>query len=99
MSAQGPYKAELAILLNAFAANLRRLREAKGCSQEELAWDTMLHRTAVGKLEQARSEPQLSTLLVLADALDCTVNDLVEGLQVPGERRPAPRAGRRRLVR
>ena len=92
VSTKEPYKAELAILLQGFAANVRRLREAKapGYSQEDLAWDTRLHRTAIGKWEQARSEPQLSTLLVLAEALGCTLNDLVEGLPVPRERRPSP---------
>ncbi len=92
VSAKESYKAELAVLLQGFAANVRRLREAKepGYSQEELAWDTGLHRTAIGKLEQARSEPQLSTLLILADTLGCTLNDLVKGLPAPQERRPSP---------
>lgn len=99
MSKKEPYKAELAVLLQGFAANVRRLRETNRYSQEDLAWDTGLHRTAIGKLEQARSEPQLSTLLILADALGCTLNDLVESLPAPRERRPSPTPKRERSAR
>jgi transcriptional regulator with XRE-family HTH domain len=94
VSTKEPYRAELAALRRGFAANVRRQREIKGCSQEDLAHDTGLHRTAIGKLEQAQSEPQLSTLLILADALGCTLNDLVKNLPIPRERRPAPKAKR-----
>lgn len=96
MSTREAYRAELDLLLKGFADNIRRLRDAKetGYSQEQLWMDAELHRTAVGKFEQARSEPSLSSLLILADTLDCTLNDLVEGLPVPKERRPSPKPRR-----
>ncbi len=86
------YRAELAELRKAFAKNLKRLRRAKepGYSQEDLCADTGLHRTAIGNYERAHAEPYISTLLVLADALGVTPNDLLEGLPVPRERRPPP---------
>lgn len=59
MSTREAYRAELDLLLKGFADNIRRLRDAKetGYSQEQLWMDAGLHRTAVGKFEQARSEP------------------------------------------
>lgn len=101
MSAREAYRAELDLLLQGFANNVRRLREAKepGYSQEDLCMDARLHRTAIGKFEQARSEPHLSSLLILADALGVSISDLVEGLPVPQERRPPPIAKHRRAAK
>jgi DNA-binding XRE family transcriptional regulator len=85
------YRAELTQLLEGFAANLRRLRPG---SQGELAEAANLHRTEVGDLEGAKSNPNLHTLLILADALDLTLDELVEGLFVPQQRKPSAKAFR-----
>lgn len=92
MSTHEEYRAELAELLQAFAGNIRHLRSG---SQEALSARANLHRTEVGMIEQAKREPRLSTLLILADALDVTLNDLVRGLPVPRQRKPAPLAARK----
>jgi transcriptional regulator with XRE-family HTH domain len=81
--------------LEGFAANVRRLRaEHKGgaLSQGELVERADLHRTEIGKIERAMTEPGLLTLVILADALDVSLDQLVEGLPVPATRKPA--AGR-----
>jgi transcriptional regulator with XRE-family HTH domain len=91
------YEAERAELLQAFAARLRELRQGKFDTQEELGFAANLHRTHVGFLEQGRREPSLSTLLILADVFDVPVQKLVDGLNVPQERRPARRQIRREL--
>jgi len=39
-------------LRQAFAANLRRLRHAKGISQEDLAYEADVNRTYLSKLEK-----------------------------------------------
>ncbi len=102
MSTKEAYKTELAELLKGVAANVRRLREGKesdkftGYSQEDLAKDADLHRTEISKIECGTTEPRLTTLLVLADALGVTLNDLVTGLPVPKERRPSPQSRRPR---
>jgi transcriptional regulator with XRE-family HTH domain len=41
-------------LRQAFAANLRRLRYAKGISQEDLAYEADVNRTYLSKLEKGR---------------------------------------------
>ncbi|MGP0100785.1 MAG: helix-turn-helix domain-containing protein [Solirubrobacteraceae bacterium] len=85
------YEAELAQLLQGFAANLRRLRPV---SQGDLASAANLHRTELGKLEGGRSNPNLHTLLILADTLHVTLDELVQGLLVPRERKPSAKAFR-----
>lgn len=63
-----------------FAANLRRARQAKKISQEELASLCDLHRTEISLLERAGREPRLGTMVKLATVLDTTPNALAEGI-------------------
>lgn len=63
-----------------FAVNLRRLREKRGISQEELGDLCGLHRTEVSLLERGGREPRLATLVKLATALDASVADLSNGI-------------------
>ncbi len=56
-------------LRQAFAANLRRLRNAKGISQEDLAYEADVNRTYLSKLEKGVSYPGLEIIAKLADAL------------------------------
>jgi transcriptional regulator with XRE-family HTH domain len=94
MDRASAYKTELKHCLERFGANLRRLRTSPGrsLSQEDLAFATNLHRTEIGSLEQGRSEPRLTTLLILADGLAVTLDELVAGVPVPLERRPGPKS-------
>jgi transcriptional regulator with XRE-family HTH domain len=85
------YQAEVAQLREAFAANLRRLRPG---SQGELAEEAKLHRTEVGNLEGGKANPNLHTLLILADALKLTLDELVDGVFVPQQRKPSAKAFR-----
>lgn len=87
------YKDELARFLEGFGGNVRRVRVAKRprCSQEQLSDATELHRTEIGKIEQGRVDPRLTTLVILADGLSVSIDDLVAGLWVPIERKPSPR--------
>ncbi len=91
MSTMESYKAELARFLQAFGANVRRARLAKRphCSQERLSHTTRLHRTEIGKIEQGVVEPRLTTLVILAEGLGVSIDDLVADLWVPIERKPA----------
>jgi transcriptional regulator with XRE-family HTH domain len=92
MSTMEAYKAELAGYLEGFGANVRRIRLARDASQETLCHRTGLHRTEIGKVEQGLVEPRLTTLVILADALGVSLDDLVADLWVPVERKPSPNA-------
>jgi transcriptional regulator with XRE-family HTH domain len=52
-----------------FAENIRRFRELKGWSQEELAAAAALHRTYVSGIERGKRNPTLKIILKLAEAL------------------------------
>lgn len=57
--------------------NVRAFRRARGLSQEELADLCDLHRTYVGSVEREERNVSLSTLEVLARALDISVPELL----------------------
>lgn len=63
-----------------FASNLRRARQAKGISQEDLGFRCNLHRTEISLLERAGREPRLGTLVKLATVLDTTPDALCAGI-------------------
>jgi transcriptional regulator with XRE-family HTH domain len=90
MSDRATYESELAALLEVFGANVRRVRHERDYSQERLADQVRLHRTEIGKIEQGIVEPRLSTLVVLADGLGVSLDELVAGIAVPQERKPSP---------
>jgi transcriptional regulator with XRE-family HTH domain len=80
------YAVERALVLRAFAEKLRAARERRGLSQETLARLADIHRTHIGAMESGRREPHLTMLLILTDVLGA---DMLAGLPVPQERRPA----------
>jgi ribosome-binding protein aMBF1 (putative translation factor) len=59
------------------ANNIRAYREKQGLSQEALADACGLHRTYIGSVERSERNVTLSTLEVLAAALDVTVPELL----------------------
>jgi transcriptional regulator with XRE-family HTH domain len=56
-------------LREVFAANLRRLRHAKGLSQEELAYEADVNRTYLSKLEKGASYAGLEIIGKIAAVL------------------------------
>lgn len=98
MSTREAYEKEIAELLGALADNVRRLRQENKpeLSQEEVASKAVLHRTAWGGIEQGRRDPRFSTLLVIAETLGVTLNDLADGIGAPKERKPSPPTKRNR---
>ncbi len=64
-------------LTEVLVTNLRNLRLARGMSQEELAAISGLHRTYVGSVERGERNVTLSTLELLASALNVSVTDLL----------------------
>jgi transcriptional regulator with XRE-family HTH domain len=70
-------------LRDAFAANLRRLRHAKGISQEDLAHEAGVNRSYMSKLEKGVSYPGLEIIAKLATVLEVEPAEL---LKVPASR-------------
>jgi transcriptional regulator with XRE-family HTH domain len=66
-------------LLRRFGAQLRRLREQSGQSQDTLANGCGLHRTYVGAVERGERNPTVLSLKRYADGLGVSIADLVEG--------------------
>ncbi len=62
----------------AFGRVLRRLRQAKGMTQEQLGLDADLRRTFVSILELGQQQPTLTTLLKIASVLDLRPSELVQ---------------------
>jgi transcriptional regulator with XRE-family HTH domain len=58
-------------------ANVKRLREAKGLSQEELAFDAEMHRTYVSGIERGKRNPTVTVVERLADALGANASELL----------------------
>jgi transcriptional regulator with XRE-family HTH domain len=61
----------------AFGLAVRRLREERGISQEELGHRTGLHRNHVGQIERAELNPTLKSVELIAKALDVSPAQLV----------------------
>lgn len=57
-------------LRDIFASNLRRLRNAKGISQDTLAYDAEISRSYLSQLEKGAFYASLKILGKLADALE-----------------------------
>ncbi len=61
----------------ALARNLRRLRQERGMSQEDLADKAGLDRTYISSLERCRYGATVDALDKLAKALTCNAADLL----------------------
>ncbi|WP_111113296.1 helix-turn-helix domain-containing protein [Stenotrophomonas maltophilia] len=62
----------------AFAAAVRKRRQARGLSQEALAEFAGINRTYMSSIERAKSVPSLETAHRIALALDMTLHDLIQ---------------------
>jgi transcriptional regulator with XRE-family HTH domain len=77
------------------AWNLRRLRVARGRSQEDLALEAEVDRTYMSRLERARVNPSVGVLEQIAVALDAHISEFfIEPAK--GELPPKPLRGGRR---
>ncbi len=75
-------------LRQVFAANLRRLRHARGLSQENLAYEADVNRTYMSRLEKGASYPGLEIIGKLARVLQVEPAEL---LRLPPRRKARSR--------
>jgi transcriptional regulator with XRE-family HTH domain len=66
---------------NTFSQTLRRVREMRKLSQEDLAQLTEMHRTEISALERGKREPRLQTLIKLSAALETPLNEFFTGIE------------------
>lgn len=67
----------MADVKKSFGENLRRVRKAKGFSQEQLAHASGLDRSYVGKIERGQVNLTIEKINVLAKTLSCSLKELV----------------------
>ncbi|HZV20938.1 MAG TPA: helix-turn-helix transcriptional regulator [Hyphomicrobiales bacterium] len=75
--------------------NIRRLRVAKGLSQEALAVDAGIDRTYVSRLERGLENPTVAVLERLASALNAKIIDFFDESQAGRGKIPPLPSGRR----
>jgi transcriptional regulator with XRE-family HTH domain len=75
-------------LREVFATNLRRLRHAKGLSQDDLAYEAEISRSYLSQLEKGVFYASLKIVGKIADTLEVEPAELL--------RLPARRTGRRK---
>lgn len=67
-------------ILIRLGANLRKVREAKGWSQEDFAHRCGVHRTYVGSVERGEYNVTILTLRKFTKALGISLRDAIRGV-------------------
>jgi transcriptional regulator with XRE-family HTH domain len=75
-------------LRDVFARNLRRLRHAKGLSQDDLAYEAEISRSYLSQLEKGAFYASLKIIGKLANVLNVEPAEL---LRLPPKRRSRPK--------
>lgn len=63
---------------------LRKLRKLNGLTQVRLAQKANVSRSVIARFETGRTELSTRNLTKLADALDCSMEDILKGGQPDG---------------
>lgn len=66
---------------------VKELRGRKGWSQEELGFETELHRTYISGIERGVRNPTITVLARIAEALSVTPSRLLKGTERRGRKR------------
>jgi len=59
------------------AKNVRRLRQQRGMTQEQLAFDAEIDLTYMGGIERGKRNPSLKVMVRIADALSVSLPKLL----------------------
>ena len=64
--------------LEAFAAQMKKVRNAKGFTQSQLAFEAGISLSQIARIETARINPTLSTIFVLARTMGVPLPELFD---------------------
>ncbi|MGC1269517.1 MAG: helix-turn-helix transcriptional regulator [Croceibacterium sp.] len=64
--------------------NIKRIRVAKGVSQEQLAFDASIDRSYLGGIERCDENPSVDTLDKIATVLGIELADLFQPVEADG---------------
>lgn len=64
--------------LKAFGKNLRKLREAKGLSQHDLALKAEINKNQIGNIERGEVNTTISTVNVISEVLGVEPKELFD---------------------
>jgi transcriptional regulator with XRE-family HTH domain len=64
--------------MKAFGLHLRKLRESKGLTQEELAYRADVAISSIGRIETGNLNTSVSTIVILAKALGVHKRDMLD---------------------
>lgn len=67
--------------------NLKRLRDEKGLNQYDMADELNMPQSTYAQYEKGSTEPKFSTLIMIADYFNVTVDFLIDRTDI---RQPAP---------
>ncbi len=65
-------------ILKRFGCEVKKLRKAKGWSQEELGRKAKLHRTYIGSIERSERNVSLLNIERIAKALNVSIGKILE---------------------
>lgn len=68
--------------METFANKLKRMRDEKSLSQQELAQRIFVSRSAVAKWEQGRGFPSVASLQYIAAEFGVTIDELVSDKEI-----------------
>jgi transcriptional regulator with XRE-family HTH domain len=66
------------LLLKQFGDRIRRLRTARGLTQEQLAELTGFHRTYIGMIERGERNLSLTNIATFAETLELSISELLD---------------------
>ncbi len=72
---------ECVALKKSFGDLIRQRRKEIGLSQEDLGFESGLHRTYIGSIERGETNLSLENMAVIAIALRCEIKDLIPNIK------------------
>lgn len=73
-----------------FGARLKKLRQEKKLSQEELAFQCNMQASHIGQLERGQKNPTLDTLIKIANGFEITLPELLDFDEKPQNKNQNP---------